>query len=355
MKVLITAGGTGGHIMPAISIAEALRDKVPSASLVFVGTDRGLEEAIAKRHSIDFIPLRTEGLRGRKFKEIVHALYVDTKAFLKAIGIIRSLRPDWVIGTGGYITGIVVFAGLVSGARCAIQEQNTIPGMTNRILGKMVHRVFLGMEDHSGSFPREKLIVTGNPIRKEIEALKDTKDRTRANAILVMGGSLGASRINRTALDALKICRDRGINLPVIHQTGSRDYALVVQGYKEISIEARVFDFIDDMVQVYKDSTLAVCRAGAITLTELMAASLPAIMIPYPHAADNHQMENARYVASMGGGWIIPESELSAERLANEIEKRVKNKEGLEMASRAMGMLFTANGSTRIAEVIASV
>ncbi len=356
MKILITAGGTGGHVMPAVSIVEALRERLPSSQILFVGTDRGLEETVARKYSIEFMTLKTEGIRGKKTKkEIARALYLDIKAFLNVLSTIRRFKPDWVIGTGGYITGIVVLAGLVSGAKCAIQEQNAIPGLANRILGKMVHKVFLGMEGANGFFPRGKSVVTGNPIRKNIEALNHIKDRPNATSLLVMGGSLGATRINRVVLDALRICRDNGISLPVIHQTGPRDYEWVIQGYKEMSIDARIFDFIDDIAQVYRDSRLAVCRAGAITLTELMACSIPAIMIPYPFAADNHQMVNARYVASCGGGWVIPEPELSPERLANEIEHRIKDTRGLKMASRAMGMLFTANGSTRIVEEIVRV
>lgn len=172
MKVLITAGGTGGHIMPAIAIAEAIRDKLPGAKILFVGTDRGMEERIARLKGLDFISIKALGIKGKSLTNLLQAVQVNLKAFLRSIRIIKDFRPAWVIGTGGYITGMVVLSGRLLGCNCAIQEQNSIPGLTNRILSRIAHRVFLAFPDSSGRFPGSKTLLTGNPLRKELHRMQ---------------------------------------------------------------------------------------------------------------------------------------------------------------------------------------
>jgi UDP-N-acetylglucosamine--N-acetylmuramyl-(pentapeptide) pyrophosphoryl-undecaprenol N-acetylglucosamine transferase len=347
MRVIITAGGTGGHIMPAIAIAEALREKA-KARILFVGTDRGMEERIARTYGIDFLPIRASGIKGKRVTELPKAFILNSLAFFSALTVARDYRPNWVIGTGGYVTGMVVLAGHLMGARCAIQEQNSIPGLTNRILSRFAQRVFLSFPDTLQVFPAEITIVSGNPLRTEFS--RDEKQN--GNALVIMGGSLGAHSINMAAVEALKLCRDDLKGIEIIHQTGASDISWVKDAYRETGIQGEAFAFINNMASILRRARLVVCRAGGITLSELSRFGIPAIMIPFPQAADNHQMFNALHVSSNGGGWIIPEESLTPWRLAAEIVSRLRNVEGLVKASDCMQALHLGDGAERIAEEI---
>ena len=353
MKVLVTAGGPGGHIMPAVAIAEAIRDKVHGTKVLFVGTDRGMEERIARLKGLDFIPIRAQGIKGKSVTNIGKAVFLNVKAFRKAIGIIRDFKPAWVIGTGGYVTGMVVLAGRLLGCSCAIQEQNSIPGLTNRLLSRIAQRVFLAFPDSQGRFPKAKTLLVGNPLRRELTS--HNQNVTNEGYLIILGGSLGASSINRASVAALGILKAEGHQVQAIHQCGGSDYPWVAAAYRQTGIETLVYDFIDDMAPVYRGARLAVSRCGGITLSELSAMGLPSIMIPFPHATDNHQMENARYVASLGGGWIIEDSELTPERLASEIKTRFFNEEDLKNASSNMLRMGLGAGAETIAREILGV
>lgn len=352
MKILVCAGGTGGHIMPAVAIAHAIADALPEAKILFIGTDRGMEERIARREGLDFIAIKALGIKGKSLGNSLRAAAVNIRAFVTARKIVREFNPAWVIGCGGYITGMVVLAGFIHGCRCAIQEQNSVAGLTNRILSRIAHRIFLAFPDPEQTFAPHKSILAGNPVRKDILAAAKDTDRTN---LLILGGSLGASSINRSCVDAMKILKDQGPVPEIVHQTGTADLTRVNRAYEEMGLAARVVDFIDDMSLAYAKSSLAVCRCGGLTLSELSRTALPAIMVPYPHATDNHQMKNALYVASKGGGWIIPDDHLTPERLALEIRIRLADRDGLLEASSNMASLGLGNGSERIAQEILSV
>ncbi len=352
MKVIITAGGTGGHIMPAVAIAEAISERDPDTKVLFVGTDRGMEERIAALKGLDFIPIRALGIKGKSAANLMKALVVNLKAFLAALRVIREFRPTWVIGTGGYITGMVVLAGRLLGCTCAIQEQNSIPGLTNRILSRIASRVFLAFPDTAGRFPASKALLTGNPLRKE---LADCTRTGGGSGLLILGGSLGAGSINRVSTKALQILRDEGVSIKVVHQTGKQDFEAVRNAYERLGLVVDVRDFIDDMAAVYRDASLALTRCGGITLSELSAMGIPAIMVPLPHAADDHQSFNGRYVADLGGGWLIPEPDLTPERLALEIRSRLGNPEDLKKASKNMSRIGLGKGADAIAREILRV
>jgi len=353
MKVLITAGGTGGHIMPAIAIADALRDRLPGAKILFVGTDRGMEERIARLKGLDFIPIKALGIKGKSVVNLLRAVMVNGKAFFTSMRIIKDFRPHWVIGTGGYITGMVVLSGRFLGCRCAIQEQNSIPGLTNRLLARIAHRVFLAFPDRSGKFPESKTMLTGNPLRSEFSACHSRNGN--GSSLLILGGSLGASSINKAAAKALALLKSDGITMKVIHQSGKQDYQWVKDAYLTMGIDADVNAFIDDMASAYNAAKLAISRCGGITLSELSATGLPSIMVPFPHATDDHQSFNAKYVADQGGGWLIPDSHLTPERLAIEIKTRLFNHEGLLTASARMQRIGLGAEADRIAGEILGV
>jgi UDP-N-acetylglucosamine--N-acetylmuramyl-(pentapeptide) pyrophosphoryl-undecaprenol N-acetylglucosamine transferase len=347
MRVIVTAGGTGGHIMPAIAIAEAIRER-SRARILFIGTDRGMEARLAQAHGLDFLALKATGLKGKRLRHLPRTLITNLATFFAALKVARSFHPDWVIGTGGYVTGMVVLAGRLAGAKCAIQEQNSIPGLANRILGRFAQRVFLSFPDTGQAFPAAKSLLTGNPLRKELAGLQ----KSNGASLVIMGGSLGAHSINVAAVGALSQCRDKLTGFELIHQTGASDLAWVEKAYREKDLKVRTAAFFDDMAAVLQNATLVVCRAGGISLSELSRLGIPAIMIPYPHAADNHQMENARHVSSGGGGWIIPEAELDPERLASEITSRLTDLSGLQSAAQAMQTLNLGKGAERIAQEI---
>jgi UDP-N-acetylglucosamine--N-acetylmuramyl-(pentapeptide) pyrophosphoryl-undecaprenol N-acetylglucosamine transferase len=352
VKLLITAGGTGGHIMPAVAVAEAVRERLPGAKILFVGTDRGMEERIARLKGLDFVAIPALGIKGKSFSNLLKALLVNVRAFLKALFIVRDFAPEWVIGTGGYVTGMVVLAGRLLGSRCAIQEQNSIPGLTNRLLSRIVHRIYLAFPDSTGRFPASKVVVTGNPLRRELAGCVRDSD---PSTLLVLGGSLGASSINRAAIGAALILKDQGVNLRILHQSGTQDCAWVEKAYRDMGADAEVSAFIDDMARAYRSARLAVSRCGGITLSELSAAGLPSILIPFPLATDDHQTENGRYVAEKAAGWLIPDSLLTPERLALEIRSRFFDREGLERASAAMKKLGLGAGADAIAQEILHV
>jgi UDP-N-acetylglucosamine--N-acetylmuramyl-(pentapeptide) pyrophosphoryl-undecaprenol N-acetylglucosamine transferase len=353
MRIIITAGGTGGHIMPAVAIAEAIKDKLPDVKILFVGTDRGMEERIARLHGLDFIPIHAQGLKGKSIGNLLNAVSVNIKALIKALHIVWDFYPSWVIGTGGYVTGIVVLAGWLIGSKCAIQEQNSIPGLTNRLLSRLASRVFLAFPDSQGRFSKARTLLVGNPLRKELAQKNETYKGQ--GYLLILGGSLGASSINRASVKALEILKSEGYTISVIHQCGSSDYEWVEKAYREIGIAAWVHNFIDDMAPVYQGARLTLSRAGGITLSELSAIGIPAIIVPFPHATDDHQTANARYVAAKGGGWIIPDNELTPERLALEIRSRFFDDEGLKKAAANMHQIGLGAGAETIAREIVRV
>lgn len=344
MRLVITAGGTGGHIIPALAIAQALREKKPDTDILFIGTDRGLEEKLAAKYNIKFVPLKSAGIKGKSLKSILSAVFVNIRAFASALKIMSSFKPDWVIGAGGYVTGMVVLAGRLTGARCAIQEQNSVPGLTNRILARISHRIFLSFPDAAGSFPAGKAVVTGNPLRPEFQPDDGITKRT----LLIMGGSLGATSINKAAVSALGMIKKSLNGLEIIHQTGGADAGWVKKAYDEKGIKVSVEPFIEDMASVFLRTKLAVCRAGGITLSELSRMGVPAIMVPLPNAADNHQYFNALYIAEAGGGWILDQAGLTPETLSAEIHKRLKDEEALSAASSASRQLGLGDGTEHI-------
>lgn len=346
MRLVITAGGTGGHIIPALAIAQALLKKRPDTAILFIGTNRGLEERLAAKYGIPFIALKSAGIKGKSVKSIPSAVIVNTAAFISALRIISGFRPDWVIGAGGYVTGMVVLAGRLAGARCAIQEQNSVPGLTNRILARISQRIFLSFPDAAGVFPASKAVVTGNPLRPEFQP----RDGGGKNVLLIMGGSLGATSINKAAIKALEIIRNDLKGIEVVHQTGVTDAEWVRKAYEKADLTVKVEPFIEDMAGLFSKTRLAVCRAGGITLSELSRMGVPAIIVPLPTAADNHQFHNARYIEKAGGGWILEQSVMTPETLSAGIAKRLADANGLISASSAIFRLGLGEGTEHITE-----
>lgn len=317
LRIIITTGGTGGHIFPALAVIEALKKRRPDAEILFVGGLYGPEKDIVTRAGVPFEGLPVRGFLGRGPKAVA-AMFAMAGGIVRAMGIIRRFSPDAVMGFGGYAAFASVFAAHLLRRPCALHEQNAVPGAANRILGRLVSRVCLSWNQpaEKASFPAERCVLTGNPIRSGIAALGTAKrEREGAPRLLVMGGSQGARAINNMVVSMLPALREAGIDL--LHQTGASEYEAVRRAYLEAGISAEETDrivhpFIHDMAAAYAECDLALCRAGATSMAELAATGTPAVFIPYPFAAHDHQTGNARAMQDAGGAILLPQKEAEA-------------------------------------------
>ena len=319
MTVLIMAGGTGGHVFPALAVAEVLRAR--SCRVVWLGTRRGIEARVVPAAGIPVEWVRVAGLRGKGFASWLGAPLRLLQALIDSIAAIRRTRPDVVLGLGGFVSGPGGVAARLLGHPLVIHEQNAVAGMTNRILARIAIRT---AEAFPGTFPAAVGAITiGNPVRREIEALSEpsaTPDRGGPRHLLVFGGSLGAAALNRLVPAALALmpAAERPM---VLHQTGRDRRAGVAAAYAAAGVQADVREFIDDMAAAYRWADLAICRSGALTVTELATAGLPALLVPFPNAVDDHQTANGRFLADRGAAILFPEATLNEQRLAHELSR----------------------------------
>lgn len=351
MRILITGGGTGGHLFPGIALADSLRQRFPGCEILFIGTKRQLD-----RDTLAGLDFRQEsiacmGLKGMGLAHRLRSLASLPKAVLEACRIIKKFQPELVFGVGGYVTGPVLLAAKLLGIPACIHEQNSVPGLANRLTARFVDRIFVSIPGHY-PFPPRKIVVSGNPVRKEILAAAGHKqgcDKDRPLTLLVMGGSLGAHRINMLMLEAAAIIKER-LNRPfrLIHQTGPADAEQVRAGYAAAGIETEVAPFFKDMAAVYAQADLAVARAGATSLAELAVMGRPALLIPYPYAADDHQAANASYYVAGGGAKMYREEELDAGRLAAAIMKLSANADELARMGAAMRRMAIPDAAEQI-------
>lgn len=322
IRLVITGGGTGGHLFPGVAVAEAILAELPGSEVLFIGTDRQVDSRVLGNRPFASTAIKCQGLKGRSLFGRLAALWQLPFAVWSSRRILQKFRPDLVLGVGGYVTGPVVVAAWLAGIPTCIHEQNSVPGLANRWLGKIVKRIFISLPGSEKYFPAGRTSLTGNPVRAEILVAGRAK---RAEAgegftLLVLGGSQGAHRLNQLVLEGLS---GRKGELPpgfrVIHQTGRQDEKMVREGYQEQGITARVSAFFDDMADLYSQADLLVSRAGATSLAELCVMGRPAILLPYPYAADNHQEFNARQVVERGGALQFKEAELTADQLGREV------------------------------------
>ncbi len=271
------------------------------------------------------------------------------RAVFEAFAIVRDYNPDLVIGLGGYVSGPMLVAAFLAGVRRVIQEQNVIPGTANRIAAHMANRVFVSFEETRSYFAPEKVVVTGNPIRKEFLQLREIGGKEKFG-LLVFGGSRGAHRINMAMMDALEFLTDLKPDLKIVHQAGTDDAPQVAQAYEKRGFRAKVEPFIEDMVARYRESNLVVCRAGATTIAELTTSGRASILIPYPFAADNHQEINARNLARRGAAKVILDRDLSGERLAALISSLFNNPREIEAMEKASTSLGKPEAAKRVVD-----
>jgi UDP-N-acetylglucosamine--N-acetylmuramyl-(pentapeptide) pyrophosphoryl-undecaprenol N-acetylglucosamine transferase len=318
----IAGGGTGGHLFPGIAIAEAFLKRNPANEVLFIGTERGIEKRVLTQMGYQLRTLDVEGIKGRGLMKAAGAFLKIPGSMGQSYRILKDFSPHIVIGVGGYASGPAVLTARLMGMPTAIAEQNALPGVTNRILGHFVKKVFLSFPDTENWFPSGKSLVTGNPVRASFrEAVREpvAGKRTDRFTLLIFGGSQGAHAINMAVLDALNDLQDIKQRLMIIHQTGNNDYEQVVAAYKSHGFAADVRPFIMDMPDVYKQADLLICRAGATSVAEIAATGKASILIPFAKAVNDHQTKNAEFMVKAGAAEMIAESELNGGKLTEAI------------------------------------
>ena len=332
--IMIMAGGTGGHVFPALALARLLRTK--SFEVVWLGTQRGLESRVVPKESIPIEWLSVGGVRGKGVLTLLAAPFRLTHALVQALGIVRRHKPIVVVGLGGFVTGPGGVAAWLSGRPLLIHEQNAIAGFTNRCLARLARQV---LEAFPNSFGRDvKARVIGNPVRQDISAVPPPSarfaDRNGPLRILVIGGSQGATKLNAVvpyALARLRTLNGGGppaaasvgpapLAIDVRHQAGERWIDSARATYASAGVRADVRPFIEDMAEAYSWADLVICRSGALTVSELAAVGVGAVLVPFPAAVDDHQTHNAQYLVSEGAAILIADRDLTAERLADELQ-----------------------------------
>lgn len=333
--VLVMAGGTGGHVYPALAVAERLRDL--GARVVWLGTARGLEARRVPQAGFELHHLRVSGLRGRGLLAWLAAPLALGTALVQALAVIARVRPRLALGFGGYASGPGGVASHLTRTPLVLHEQNTVPGLTNRVLGRFATRL---LEAFPGSFPAPRgALHTGNPVREDLAAIDAPGMRLAGRSgplqVLVVGGSQGARVLNEI-LPAALAALPAPVGIKVRHQTGAAELEATRERYRAGGVEAEACAFIEDMADAYAWADLVVCRAGAMTVCELAAAGVASVLVPYPHAVDDHQTRNARYLVDAGAALLVPQAELEPGRLGALLtELHGARRRVLEMAEAA--------------------
>ncbi len=355
MKVLIAAGGTGGHIYPGIAVAKEILRRDEKSEVLFVGAERGLEKKIVPENGFELSLINSAGLKNVGAIGKIKGLAILPKSFVDARRIIKDFAPDAVVGVGGYVTGPVLLTASLMRIPTLAMDSNALPGYTNRVLARFVTKAALSFNEALPFFG-DKGTVTGNPVRKEFFEIKP-KQRSRVISLLLFGGSQGARAINFAMVDALAQLNDVKPDLSITHQTGKYDFEKVEQAYGEMGWDsAKITVYISDMVSEFDNADLIISRAGATTCAELSAAGKAAIMIPLPTAADDHQRNNAEAMQDAGAAVMILQKDLNGERLANEIKRLMKSPgviTEMEVASRKLARPDAAEMTVDLIEKMA--
>ncbi len=350
MRIVLSGGGTGGHIYPAIAIANYIKEQNPKAEILFIGNEGGMEERLVPRAGYDIRYIRVQGLRRRISIENLKTAVRLVTSLRAAKKILREFRPDAVIGTGGYVCLPVILAATSLRIRSLVHEQNVFPGLAVRMSAGKADTA-ISFPETEGYFkkPPKRLLLTGNPIRPEL-LRPAAKKEAGEPLVVISGGSLGAQKINDTLIDLLKMGGQDYYG--IIASTGERNYEAVMQRIKEEKIRLcenkKILPYIHDMDAVLQRADLAVTRAGAITVSELCALGKPAILIPSPNVTNDHQTYNARTMEKSGAAVLLPESELSAEVLAGQIKTLLSSRTHLENMANAARECAITDACTRI-------
>ena len=352
MRLLIAGGGTGGHLFPGVAIAEELRAREPDAAVRFVGTKRGIEARVLPELGWELDLIEVSGLKTVGAMGTLRGLFRLPKALWQARKVVKAFKPDAVIGVGGYASGPVVLMARLRGIPTAICEQNSIPGLTNKILGRVARAVFLSFEESKRFFKAKKIVMSGNPVRRDLLAkllAAAPASTDSAVHVLVCGGSLGAVAVNELASQAL-IALAKTTPITIVHQTGEKDRDITAKRYADAGVAADCRAFIKDMASAYQHADVIIGRAGATTVAELAIAGKPAIFIPYPFAADNHQEINAQAMATAGAALSFRQSELTADKLGEALRPLLTDAVRREAMGAAMKALAKPGAAAAVVD-----
>ncbi|MCR8923688.1 undecaprenyldiphospho-muramoylpentapeptide beta-N-acetylglucosaminyltransferase [Dasania sp. GY-MA-18] len=346
--VLIMAGGTGGHVFPALAAVECLRAQ--GVHVEWLGTAKGIESRLVPEADIKLNLLTVSGLRGKGLVSLLKAPWQLLQALIQALKVLRRLDPVCVLGMGGFVAGPGGLAAWLTGRPLVIHEQNAVAGTTNRLLARFAKVVLTAYPINLGG---SKNRCIGNPVREDIAQIVAPELRWQARKnqplhVLVLGGSLGAKALNDALPQALLQLDDKS-GVELWHQTGSAHIESVKQAYNQAKLSVKAEPFIEDMAAAYSWADVVICRAGALTVAELTAAGVGSLLIPLPHAIDDHQTENARWLANNGAGLLLPQSELNAELLSEKINHWMLNKEQLLNMAKAARALAKNNAAADVA------
>ncbi len=350
MNVLFAGGGTGGHVFPAVAVAEELSKHDRKARFLFVGSNRGLEARVLPEHGFAFEALEAGALKGLSWSQKLTTIVGLPRTVLAAGRIIRSFSPDVIVGIGGYASAPALLAGRLQAKPALILEQNSVPGLTNRVSAYFVASVAVNFEESTRFFPGNA-VVTGNPVRKEFFSVGPAATQGEF-VVLIFGGSQGARPINEAVMRSLDVLKTMKDQVFFVHQTGERDFETVRATYEAQGWRADVRVFIEDMPRQFERAHLIVGRAGASTLSEIAAAGRPSILIPLPTAADDHQRRNAEVFASRRAAIMIEQEILKGNQLGLAVQLLLKNRSRLEEMGQAATALAQPEAAARIAELI---
>ena len=326
---IIAGGGTGGHLFPGIAVAQELEERFKKSEIYFITGHKRMEDQILANYGYKVRNIEVEGIKGRELSKVIPALIKLPLSLFQAISLIRQINPGLVLGMGGYSSGPVCLAAKYMGIYTAIHEQNSYPGLTNRLLARFVEQVFISFEESRGLLKSKNIVMTGNPVRQDL--FKETKNPLKQAVfrILILGGSQGARAINEAFVAALEYLNGLGNQIDVVHQTGKADYDRVLQEYHNRGLKGQISPFIHDMATAYNQSDLIISRAGASTIFELAVLGKPSILIPYPYATNQHQKINAETLARAGGAEVVIQDHLDGKSLGDLIMRYMDNRSGL--------------------------
>jgi UDP-N-acetylglucosamine--N-acetylmuramyl-(pentapeptide) pyrophosphoryl-undecaprenol N-acetylglucosamine transferase len=356
MKIVIAGGGTAGHVYPGLALAESLLEKDKSCEILFIGSKRGIENKLIPASGFKLVTVPGRGLPRKIEPAIIGAAILFFLALFKSLFILLSFRPQVVVGMGGYISLPVVLAATLLGKRVVIHEQNSVPGLANKIAARVADQIAVSFPD-SARFFKRKVILTGNPVRKRVSQAtrQKLKPRSQSRTILIFGGSQGARRLNEAVVELYELVRERR-DIRIVHLTGKRDFEQIRQRISELKkstdkVAYHLYPYKEDIESIYSQADLVISRAGATTIAEITAFGLPAILIPYPYATEKHQEKNAQYLVAQGAARILDDQDVSGQalfRMINELVTNGKSLAKMRLHSQKLGKPSAAEDLARI-------
>lgn len=348
-RAMVMAGGTGGHVFPALSVARLLQQQ--GVEVHWLGGKTGIENELVPNAGYQLHCIDVVGLRGKGFAQLIRAPWLILRTVGQAYGIFRRVKPDVVLGLGGFASGPGGIVAKLTGTPLIIHEQNAVPGMTNKWLAKVANKT---LQAFAGTFAHKNVMSVGNPVREDIMRLPTPEQRMASRLeqplrVLVVGGSLGALAINQVMCETLALL-PAAQRPQVWHQTGKKDFERCQQQYAAAGVEAKVSAFITDMSEAYAWADLVVCRSGALTVCELMAAGCASLLIPFPYAVDDHQTANAMFLVNAGGALLRPQRELTAQALADDLQYFAGHKQVLMTMAHAARTLAKPDAAKQVAD-----